>query len=578
MHFFSTLLEQEISTAALEKILVYAKAELDEYNEATDEIKFELNDTNRPDLWSAAGLARQLRSILGKNTSYSFFSTVEKPCSFDNRTVHVSAQLQKIRPFIVGFEAHGMVISDAILQEIIHLQERLTWNYGRKRKSIAMGIYPASKIQYPLKYYAADPTTTAFVPLGMDSMHTLNEILQNHPKGQEFGALLQEHTRYPCIIDAHQKILSMPPIINSQDMGSVSIGDTHLFVELTGDNLEHLHTANNIVACDLCDMGFKIRPIKTVYESAETVDMSVTDSARAETPRSCVTPYNFHHTHYAHIDHIHRVLGSTLTKKQISTSITKLGMDCEIVNDRVNVTPVPWRNDYLHAVDIIEDVMIGMGIDYFTPVPISDFTVGRLLPIETVSRRIVRIMIGLGFQEMIHNYLISKEDFIDKMYPVAERQSVLNAGIQVANPRSENHNFLRNSILPSLLHSCSVSAQAILPHKIFEIGKIAIKDSDDNYGSKTIDMLGIICSSTDAHFTLINEQVSALMYYLDIEYHITESTDSRFIAGRAAAVCRGNDIIGVMGEINPYILANWNIQAPTIACEIHVSSLLNSNE
>ncbi len=54
-------------------LLSSAKAELDGKDD--DILKIELNDTNRPDLWSTAGLGRQLRVYLGgERPSYPFFS------------------------------------------------------------------------------------------------------------------------------------------------------------------------------------------------------------------------------------------------------------------------------------------------------------------------------------------------------------------------------------------------------------------------------------------------------------------------------------------------------------------------
>ena len=50
-----------LSTDELAELLPVAKAELDDYDESEGIYKIELNDTNRPDLWSTAGLGRQLR-------------------------------------------------------------------------------------------------------------------------------------------------------------------------------------------------------------------------------------------------------------------------------------------------------------------------------------------------------------------------------------------------------------------------------------------------------------------------------------------------------------------------------------
>ena len=61
-----------------------AKAELKEYLAETDDLKVELSDSNRPDLWSAEGIARQIRmSLSGKPESYPFFKHSKKPDAGD---------------------------------------------------------------------------------------------------------------------------------------------------------------------------------------------------------------------------------------------------------------------------------------------------------------------------------------------------------------------------------------------------------------------------------------------------------------------------------------------------------------
>ena len=94
---FFNLLGTTLDYDELEARLTCGKAELDEKPDATlpeaeRTIKIELNDTNRPDLWSTAGIARQLRqhaklTVRGaKPVDYrSFFSTAEKACDSGNR-------------------------------------------------------------------------------------------------------------------------------------------------------------------------------------------------------------------------------------------------------------------------------------------------------------------------------------------------------------------------------------------------------------------------------------------------------------------------------------------------------------
>ena len=76
---FHKFLGKKINHTELIDLLEAAKAELDDVNKEEGILKIELNDTNRPDLWSTVGLARQLKVYLGgKITQFDFYATPEK--------------------------------------------------------------------------------------------------------------------------------------------------------------------------------------------------------------------------------------------------------------------------------------------------------------------------------------------------------------------------------------------------------------------------------------------------------------------------------------------------------------------
>ena len=170
---FYSLLGRKMSAEELEDLLVVAKAELDERVPEEGLIKIELNDTNRPDLWSTAGLARELRSYITENLTekkraYDFFSRLGDLKDAGDRWIEVDPGLKEIRPFIAAFVAEGRAIDDPLLKDIIQSQEKLCWNYGQKRKSIAMGVYRTELMKFPVRYEAAHPDKTRVVPLEME--------------------------------------------------------------------------------------------------------------------------------------------------------------------------------------------------------------------------------------------------------------------------------------------------------------------------------------------------------------------------------------------------------------------------
>ena len=564
---FFNLLGTKYDYDTLERKLVCGKAELDEkpdMNQSADErvIKIELNDTNRPDLWSTGGVARQLRMHNGgKHSDYSHFLSRKgdiKDCG--ERIAYVEPDVKDVRPYMVSFVISGKAIDDPMLKDIIQTQEKLCWNFGRKRKTISMGVYRVGDIKWPVHYTAVDPDKTSFVPLACTEPMTCRQILTDHPKGKDFGWILEGAKKFPLLKDDKGEVMSMAPIINSATLGAVKVGDTGLMVELTGSEMEGLILSANIVACDFADAGYDILPVKVVHPYDTGFGKEIT------------VPFFFQQDTKAKLSAINKLLGETLTKAQVLDALSRMDdtVTAKDVKDDVEftITPPPYRNDFLHEVDVIEDVMIGLGLDTFKPQRPNDFTVGKLSDVTIFSRKAKELMVGLGYQEMIFNYLGSKRDYIDRMNIDAKNV------IEIANPMSENYQYVRPSIIASLLRAESAAANAIFPHKIFEIGKVAFLEPSENTGTKTIQSLGFMTAANNANFNDMASEVSSLLYFLDHKYEVKEVADPRFISGRQAALLVNGKQVGIFGEVHPQVLENWQISVPCVAGELNLEELM----
>ncbi|MBP7263557.1 MAG: phenylalanine--tRNA ligase subunit beta [Spirochaetia bacterium] len=559
---FFQLVGRSMAEAELELALTAAKAELDGFGTdgegpaAERTIKIELNDTNRPDLWSTAGLARQLRVYSGGGMpQYPFFSSEGDKRQSEYRAV-VDASVKDVRPYLAAFVISGKPISDAMLKDAIQTQEKLCANFGRKRKSVSMGLYRIELIKWPVSYKAVPPESAKFKPLGMDRELDLRSILSEHPKGKEYGHIIAGFPRFPLLTGADGGILSMAPVINSNDIGAVQVGDKDLLVEFTGTDFPSVALSANIVACDFFDAGYDIKPV--------TVDYPY------DTPfgRSVTFPYYFQAPASVDSGKVSKLLGMSFSPDAVVAALSRMGVEAEAHGQYVRARTPEYRNDFLHQVDLVEDAMIGRGMDQFTPERPRDFTIGRLHPVELFTRRAKDVMVGMGYQEMVYAYLGSRRDYVERMN--ADGSDVL----RVSNPMTENFELVRPSILPELLNSESVSSKAPYPHRIFEAGKVAFRDAKENYGASTRQRLGLLTCHAQADYNELAGVVSALLYYLGHDYSVTESDDPRFMAGRQARVVAGGKDVGVFGELNPQVLENWGITMPCAAGELDLEALM----
>ncbi len=548
------LLGGSITIDQLEQELESAKAEIDRYESDTGLLRIELNDTNRPDLWSTAGLARHLNHMRGKAPMpYDFYST--QP----TEKIIVDPSMKNIRPYILAFIVKNKNVDDTLLKEIIQTQEKLCENYGSHRSSVAIGIYRLKKIHFPVHYKGYAPDKKSFIPLDDTTERTLHEILETHPKGKEYGSIISPHPLYPIVEDAAGNVLSMPPIINSQEIGSVQVGDSDLFVEMTGIWLEQLMLACNIMACDLYDRGFSVQPVSIEYPYATTLGKTIT------APRDALTTVSIALSDFS------KALGVQPSWDDINTALHKIGVhvNTEHSDQQALLTLPPYRTDYLHPVDAVEDYAIAVGYNRFNPILPQSATIGRLTPLEEFSEKVRIHMIGMGFEEITFNILRSREYII-------ERQNIGDEPIvEIANPMSANYAALRNRILPSLLEVESKSARAPYPHKLFESGEIIRRDDNADYGSITFVECGSLIAHQKANFSDIHSYLETLLYYLAKPYTLTEQDRPYYIPGRSALITlkSSDKIIGEIGEIHPSTLTNWGIQMPCVYFSITLDLL-----
>jgi phenylalanyl-tRNA synthetase beta chain len=545
-----------VSLDQLDEWLMLVKGELKGQNPETGELRIELQDSNRPDLWCCEGIARQIRiKQAGMAASYSFASLRKSP----TKQVTVGPGLEQIRPYVAACTATGYRVTDDGLAQLIQTQEKLADIFGRKRRTVSIGLYRLSAIQFPVSYELVKPDSTRFTPLGMDTVMTLSEILLVHPKGLEFGGILSGHERVPLLRDAKGQVLSFPPIINSREIGEVRVGDDALFVEVTGTDLSMVVLTLNIFAANLADRGAVIEPIQVAYPS------------KTELGQFVVTPHDLGKERTVSLATIEQALGQPLDARAVSHALKAYGYDVTTTKGEITVRLPLYRHDLMHPMDVVEDVAISRGFAEFLPVMPSQFTVGCLTRIEMLSDRVRDLMVGMGFQEIISNILGSPQLLSDAMRLNGTEWGDL---VQVDNVMSQNFSALRQWMLPSLLRVEAASSRAFYPHRLFEAGEVERPDPTHELGSRTVMVVGALLAHASAHFSEIHSCLDALFYYLDRAYSLEPVQHPSFLEGRAGRiVLDGGAVLGMIGEFHPEVLERWQITVPTVAFEVDLTKL-----
>lgn len=547
------LLGRSASLEQLESWLPLVKGELKDHTPATGELRIELQDSNRPDLWCVEGIARQVRtSLSGQPSSYPFLLGKGR----SKRRLRVLPGIEEVRPFVAACTAIGHEVSQKGLLQLIQTQEKLSDIFGRKRHTVSIGVYRLSSIVFPVTYGLVKSEETRFTPLGFTEKMTPHEILTVHPKGIEYGSILGGSERVPLLWDKEGQVLSFPPIINSREIGEVRVGDKELLVEVTGTDLQMVLLTLNIFAVNLADRGASIDSIEISYPYQTDFGKTVR------------TPIDFSHSQRIPLKAVEQALGTSLGAEAMQKALSDYGYTVKSTRNSLSVKLPAYRNDLMHAVDVAEDVAISRGYETFTPIMPAAFTVGMLSPLVQISDQIRDLLIGFGFQEIFSNILASRQELIDHMNLAGTDNGHV---VEVDNAMSLNFSCLRPSILPSLLRVEAASPRAFYPHHLFEVGETAIPDLGIDLGSRTVTTVAAIIAYPGASFSEIHSYLDLLMYYLSWPYSLEPTTHRSFFDGRVGRILCGEKVLGYIGELHPEVLEAWQITMPISAFEFQVS-------
>ncbi len=544
------LVGQTFTVEEWEDLFLYAKCELDDMWEEGGKIYFKADskDTNRPDLWSAEGIARQVKWALGKARGLPEYEIEESGV-----TVYVDERLRDIRPYGVYAVVEGLRFDDETLRQMINLQEKVALTFGRRRREVAIGVFDFDKVRPPI-YYRAAEKTEKFIPLGYDEELTLEEILEKHEKGREYGHLIRDKPYYPLLVDSEGKVLSMPPVINSELTGRVTEETRNVFVDITGWSLDKIMLALNVVVTALAERGGRIKSVRVAYKDFEI-----------RTPD--LTPKSFE----VEFDYIKKLTGVELSDAEIKNLLEKMFYDVELVDGKARLKYPAFRADIMHPRDVLEDVLIAYGYNEIEPEEPKLVVQGKGDDFVEFENAVRELMIGFGLQEVMTFNLTNREAQYGKMN-LKRGRNYLNHPpmeiVEIENPISPKWSALRGWLIPSLLDFLSQNTHEKYPQRLFEVGKATLIDRSRETKTVSESKLAVALAHPRVTFTEAKEILDSVMHHLGFKYELEEVDHPSFIPGRAGKVMVNGKDLGVIGEIHPAVLEKWGVEMPVAVFEL----------
>ena len=270
-------------------------------------------------------------------------------------------------------------------------------------------------------------------------------------------------------------------------------------------------------------------------------------------------------------DKINSFLGTDIAEADMLETFERLGIECR----DMMLYPPSWRPDLLAEADIAEEVARFYGYDLIpTTLMVGQTTCGILTPEQKLEREISNILTAQGLYE-IYTYNFQSPAMLDKLN-VAPNSPLRNQ-VKISNPLGEDTSVMRTTMAGSMLETLSRNYNyRTKSGKFFELGRVYIPNEKGQLPDepRTL-MIGMYNDVDFFDIKGVCEEMFAELHITDVEYE--RLTDNPvYHPGRSAVIKANGKTLGVIGEVHPSVLRNFEIGVKAYIGELDFTAVFNA--
>lgn len=505
---------------------------------------------NRPDWMSILGVAQEIAAIQGNKVKEPQIKDLEKPKN--KLKIKLKNDFEAIERW------SGVIISGVkIKPSPLWLQKRI----------LSVGLRPINNV--------VDITNFVMFEMGMP-MHAFD---YDEIKGQEMTV---------CLSKGNEKFTSVDELSYTLPKDAIIIKDKERIIDLAGikgglnsgikDKTKNilLHsTINNPKLVRRASMALGLRSdASAIYERGPDKGGTIKAIKRAvnliletaggkiaseifDIKKKDYNPYPVELT----FEKMDKVLGIKIKREKAVKILSSLNLNPKIKGKKIFCLIPTKRSDIKIEEDLIEEVARIYGYNNF-PLTLPEGKVKEekiaYFKEDKFERKLRETMISAGYSEVMNYSLISEKIIKDSLFQV-------DSCLKVKNPVSLDYQYLRPSLLPSLILAAKSNPNPIL--KLFEIDKVFPKE---NYKISAI--------AKGINFREFKGVIDTLFENLNVKGYeiIFETKELVYHPNKSGNISINKSSIGCFGEISPYVIENFSIKGNIWAFEFEVESLKKS--
>jgi phenylalanyl-tRNA synthetase beta chain len=243
-----------------------------------------------------------------------------------------------------------------------------------------------------------------------------------------------------------------------------------------------------------------------------------------------------------------------------------------------------FRRDLAREIDIIEEVGRLHSYEAIpTALPHVRLEAVPRSPQRQATRQVLEYLLGCGYTQVI-NYSFMPEEDLDRLQLPAD--DLLRRVVPVRNPLSKEAGVLRTTLIPSLLRTMALNLNRDLRDlMIFELSRVFRRQNGLQPQEPQVLGLALTGASGGQHW---GQPVQPYDFYdpvgalelitgrLSLQpFSVTAVPVPYCHPGKSALITRGDEPIGVVGEIHPTVLAAFDLDQAVTLAEIDFDRLID---
>ncbi len=242
----------------------------------------------------------------------------------------------------------------------------------------------------------------------------------------------------------------------------------------------------------------------------------------------------------------------------------------EDLDDYLSVPEVPWwRQDVKEPADLVEELVRLIGYEHVkaTLPPYRPSSVRRDLG-PMYLRRLRESLYGLGLYEVYTYSFVSRKQ-LEMTGLVPESH------LKLANPLSLEQEYLRTSVLPSLLATAARNDAVRSQFALYEVTSVFCPRGHDELPDEPR-RLALLWRKPKESFGPLKGALDAIGRGLNVQLDVEPGEISSLVAGRSGRVVMGQTEAGVIGQVSQNVLDAFGISGEASFLELDLDLLLAS--